>query len=241
LTTSQITHLPTVVFAYPVRREDDSSVGVKSFGINLLQTQTLFAGASMPEGAVISLIDRSGLVMARSTEPDRFIGTTADVPSADSGNAPAMTPRTDADGVERIFASAPIDRQGWTIGVGIPTSVVVAQLLPFWRRNVAIASIAVFGSLLWALWMSTQVSRQLRHLRAAAVRIANGDLSPPGRLRVGNLETAQLQDAFVAMAESLRAARAALDRQVEHEREIRKTVQAVERQVVSTSSTTVPA
>jgi two-component system NtrC family sensor kinase len=72
----------------------------------------------------------------------------------------------------------------------------------------------------------------LNALRAAAQRIAGGDLSPPRRMPAPNLEFGQLQDAFITMAANLRETRDALDRQVEQEREMREVLQSLQRQVV---------
>src|SRR5207302_11453056 len=69
-------------------------------------------------------------------------------------------------------------------------------------------------------------------VRDAVRRIADGDLSPPVRTAVPNLELAQLQDAFITMAANLREAHNALDRQVEQERKMRETLQSLQRQVV---------
>src|SRR5262245_43400204 len=66
----------------------------------------------------------------------------------------------------------------------------------------------------------------------AAQRIAGGDLSPPVAKPVPNLEMAEVQDAFITMAASLRDAHQALDRQIEQERKMRETLQSLQRQVV---------
>ena len=75
-------------------------------------------------------------------------------------------------------------------------------------------------------------ARDLKRLRNAAQRIADGDLSPPDEHPAPNLELAQLQDAFVTMAARLRDTRDALDRQFEQERKMRETLQSLQRQVV---------
>ena len=63
-------------------------------------------------------------------------------------------------------------------------------------------------------------------------RIADGDLSPPVRTPVPNLELAQLQNAFITMAANLRETQEKLDRQFEQERKVRETLQSLQRQVV---------
>src|SRR4029078_961762 len=83
-----------------------------------------------------------------------------------------------------------------------------------------------------SLWVSHHTSTGLDRIRAAAQRIAEGDLSAPARTQSPNLEIAGRQDDFITMAAKLRAARDALDRQVEEERKMRGMVQSLQRQVV---------
>ena len=229
-----VSHKPTVVLAYPVRAAGGSIVGVLDFGIDLSQLQTLFGSLPLAEGSVITLTDRRGLVLARSREADRFIGTTM---AAAAPTEPGATPRAsagkDIDGVDRLFASAVVGRGAWVMTVGIPRSVVEARLWPLWQRDLAISAIAVLVPLFFWLWMGGRLSRQLNHLRGAAQRIAQGDLSPPARVaEVLNRELGDLQDAFVSMAQNLAHTREALDRQVEQERKMRETLESLQRQVV---------
>src|SRR5207245_1058798 len=95
-----------------------------------------------------------------------------------------------------------------------------------------ILGVGIFGIFGLVLWLAHQLARQLDRLRSAVRRIAEGDLSPPARARVPNLELAQLQDAFITMANNLRDTRDALDRQIEQERKMSETLQSLQRQVV---------
>ena len=220
LTIGAVTHRPTVVMAFPV--EGDRSpqhagsrpavAGVIDFEINLPRLQSLFAGIPVPDGSVITLTDRRGLVLARSRDADRFIGTTMEVSPPDSpGAAPRMSAGADIDGVNRLFASATVGRGGWVMTVGIPGSAVEARLRPLWRRILIVVFIAVSISCLLSWWLGGRLSRQLNDLRAAAERIARGDLSPPVLAGPLNQELGALQDAFVTMAGNLRQTRETLE------------------------------
>jgi signal transduction histidine kinase len=242
LTIGPVTHTPTVVMAYPVAgdgspRQKGSGpavVGVIDFDIDLSGLEKLFAGIPLPDGSVITLTDRRGLVLARSRDADRFIATTLPVsPPAVPGAAPRTSAGTDVDGVDRLFASAFVDRGAWVMTVGIPASVVEARLRPLWRRILIVVAIAVSSSFLLSLWIGGRLSRQLKGLRAASDRIALGDLSPPAPVAGPlNQEMAALQDAFVGMADNLHQMRETLGRQVDQERQMRETLVSLQRQVV---------
>jgi C4-dicarboxylate-specific signal transduction histidine kinase len=233
LTIDAATQKPTVVMTYPVRVAGNSVVGVLDFGINLSRLHTLLAGIPLPEGSVITLTDRRGLILARSHDAERFIGTTLPGPRAEGTTRPTTLPVEDLDGVERLVAVAMLDRAGWMLSVGIPRSVVVARLWPLWRRTAAISVVGAASFLLLWLWTGRRLSRQLVELRDAAGRIAEGDLSsrPPDAGTL-NREIGALQTAFAAMSENLRQTRDRLDGQVEQERTLRETLESLQRQVV---------
>src|SRR3989441_11589791 len=114
----------------------------------------------------------------------------------------------------------------------MPTSVAAARIAPLWRRNLAIALSAIAAIMIVSLWFAHLLSGGLGRLRSSVRQIADGDLSPPSKSKVPNLELAQLQDGFITMAANLREAHQALDHQIEQERRMRETLQSLQRQVV---------
>jgi hypothetical protein len=63
----------------------------------------------------------ASLVLARSVDAERFIGTTVATPPADVASA-APTISVESDGVERISALASVRRGPWVLSVAIPRS-----------------------------------------------------------------------------------------------------------------------
>jgi len=232
LTSGVITGKPTVMLAYPVHAADSTVAGVLAFAIDLSRTQELFARIPLPEGSVITLTDSSSRVLARTVDPERYIGRFIERVPLPPGEVPAARLLPSMDGVERFFANTAIRHGNWLLSVGIPRSVAVARMVPLWRRNILISGVGLLLILFLSLWLANRLSGSLGGLRAAAQRIADGDLSPPQEQHVANLELAQFQDSFVKMAANLREAHGALDRQVEQERKMREMLQSLQRQVV---------
>jgi C4-dicarboxylate-specific signal transduction histidine kinase len=224
-----LTGRPTIGQAYPVLADDGAVVGVLALSLNLVQLQSVFENLALPHGTVVTLLDQRGRILARSPGGEKYIGRTIE---AGAILSPDVGLRSDIDGVERFVAVESVERGPWSLSVGIPRTVVADRLAPLWRRNLTISVAAVLAVLGLSLWISHHTSTGLEGIRAAAQRIADGDLSPPSQARAANLEIAELQDAFTTMAANLRAARDALDRQVEQERKMREMVQSLQRQVV---------
>jgi C4-dicarboxylate-specific signal transduction histidine kinase len=228
---SQFTGKPVVTLGYPVRAQDGTIAGALGLSLDLSRLQTAFAEVPLPQGSVITLLERSGLILARSVDGERFIGTTMTLPPVEAGGtSPTLT--ADADGVERIAALGLVQRGNWVLRVAIPRSVVSQSLRPLWRRNILIVGVYALALLALGLLIASQTARQVNRLRLAAERIADGNLSPPPKIPSPNREFSQLQDAFIQMAGNLRDTRDALDRQVEQERKLNETLHSLERQVV---------
>jgi C4-dicarboxylate-specific signal transduction histidine kinase len=222
---------PVVTLGYPVRAADSTVAGVLGLSIDLSRLQTVFAGVNLPAGSVITLVDSSGLVLARSVDAERYVGSTVTLPPPENDGAWPMF-ASDPDGIERISARESVPRGPWIVSVGIPRTVVRQSLLPLWRRNVVIISVSALVLLALGLLVASQTRLHVNRLRSAAEQIADGNLSPLARIPSPNREFSQLQDAFIRMARSLRETRDALDRQVEQERKMNETLHSLERQVV---------
>ena len=218
----------TVLLGYPVAGDNGKPVGVLAFSLELPQLETLLAKLPLPEGSVVVLADKNNLVMSRSVDSEKYIGSVLDVPR----NGPPTSFQLDADGVERFHGNAMIDRGPWLLSVAIPRTEVLRRLAPLWQRNLILLTVALASIFSLALLISWQTAIDLKRLQLAAGRIAAGDLSPPEQWRVPNREMSELQSSFVTMAANLREARETLDRQFAQERKMLEAVQSLQRQVV---------
>jgi C4-dicarboxylate-specific signal transduction histidine kinase len=221
---------PTSTLGYPVGRSANGVIAGLGLTINLSELQTVFSSIPLPEGSVVSVVDRTGRVLVRSRDSERFVGRMVEL--VDPANLPRTAQRVGPDGVQRFYGDAALHRAPWIVSVGIPRTTVAARLRPLYQRNLTMTLIAFSTSLLFVLWLAQVMSRQLNRLRAAVQRIADGDLSAPAAGAVPNRELAQLQNAFVTMAANLRDTRDALDRRVDQERKMNEVLQSLQRQVV---------
>ena len=233
LTNGVVTGKPTVILAYPVRREgNDAVAGVLGIGLDLAKLQTLFSDIPLPENSVVTMTDAQGRVLARSRDAERYIGKPTDANALPPGDVPRTQTLMGLDGIERFYGNAVLGRGPWLLSVGIPTTIAVARAAPMYRRDFVIASAMTLTLLFVALFAARSLSSGINRVREAVRRIADGDLSPPVRSRVPNRELAALQEAFITMAANLRETHQALDVQIEQERKMRETLQSLQRQVV---------
>jgi C4-dicarboxylate-specific signal transduction histidine kinase len=229
---SPITSKPTVLLGYPVKDERQAVVGVLGFAIDLARLQSVFSDVPLPEGSVVTVVDRDNLVIARSRDADAYIGKPAGTAPMTPNAPAAVSLRTDVDGVSRFSADVAVRASAWTLSAGIPRSVVLERLLPLWFRNMTIVGVTFLTVIGLGFVIAWQTSLHLNRLRSAAERMARGDLSPMNRVQTPNLEFGNLQDTFITMATNLRDARDALDRQMVQERRMNEELQSLQRQVV---------
>ena len=201
-------------------------------GVDARGAQAVLETVPLPDGSVITITDDHGTVLARSRDPERYVGK-----SVENGALPARTvPESQIlhglDGVERVFANTVYQRGPWLVSVGVPTSVAFERVLPIYRRNAAIAIALTVFTFLLQFFAVRRYSRAFSHLAAGSTRVAAGDFTTPKREPMPSLELDHLQTAFVEMVGKLREANAALASQVAEERRIREELELLQRQVI---------
>lgn len=231
--TGRISRRPTIILGYPVLDDRGDLAAVLGLGLRLDTLQEVFGSVPLPEGSVVTLTDRTSMILARSLDAERYIGTRVDPASfQEPASVPRVVVRTGVDGVERIFGNAVVERGPWLLSVGIPTSVAAARARASWRRSLLIVLIGIAAYVCVALVVARAVTRPLDKLEASARLIAQGDLTPPAQVDAPTLELARLQQSFIIMASHLREAREAIDRQLAMERQMRQALQSLQRQTV---------
>jgi signal transduction histidine kinase len=221
-----------VVLAYPVRDEMEQVVAALAFFLDLRTIQDSIGGIPVPNGSVVNVIDQGGRLLARSAEPERYVGQLlpVDLRPGDVERDPAE--RTGIDGVRRIYGEARVDDAPWLVSVGIPMSLARNRAASLWARSFAILAFGLAGWLIVAFGLSRRLANSLTHLETAAQRIGAGDFTPVERRPMPTREFAELQDAFAVMLRRFNDTRSALDGQMTEERRMREELQSLQRQVI---------
>jgi signal transduction histidine kinase len=223
-----------VVLAYPIVSDMNAVVGVLGLSVHLEALEKVLASIPLPPGSVVTLTDAQSVVVARSLEASQYVGRSI----APSGGArspydvPASVILTAADGVERVFGNAVVERGPWLASVGIPTSVAWSRTVPIYQLNfiIAIASTVFIVLMTWIFgrrWL-----KAFDHLDATAKRVSEGDLSPLETRPMPTAEMDRLQHTVSSMITNLQSARASIASQVDDERRMRQEVESLQQQVV---------
>jgi hypothetical protein len=191
---------------------------VLSGGMMLQRLQTLFAEAGLHEGWTAGIVDRQGIILARTLRPELYVGGYAQKTMVDVARGKQTTGLFDIvsrDGVDvkNSFRRAAVS--GWTATVAVPASVVNA---PLHRTALSMAAIGLALTLL-SLFLGSlvagRISRAVQQLGMASAAFASGHAVP-----LPTSMLTELQDVAQAMEASAERAkrREAMSREALRER-----------------------
>ena len=101
-----LTDKPTVMLGYPIRDARGTLAGALGLGIDLARLQTVFANIALPADSVVTVADRSGRILARSRDAEKYIGTSIAGKPIEPESMPRWLEGIDADGVHRIVGNS---------------------------------------------------------------------------------------------------------------------------------------
>ncbi len=150
-------------------------------GVMPRQLQRLFGQAGLREGWRAGIVDRTGVIVARSRESDAYVGHKAQKPMADMARgtkAAGLFDVVSRDGVEIKNSFQRSALTGWSVGVAVPASVVNA---PLWSTAIILAAVGIgftLISLLLGILVARRIARDVHRLGDAVVAYATGDVVP---------------------------------------------------------------
>ena len=200
---------PVLGIHVPVRR-DGQVIHVLALIVPASQLTTLLQERGLPDGWLASLLDREGIVAARSRNADRFIGQPA-LPflrAAIAQRPEGSLESTSLDGVPNFTVFARSPRTGYTTIVGVPRAQVSG---PLWTRLAWLsATVAVlFGlGLVLARYVSRRISSSIHALIEPAAALGRG--APPPMPAVHISEAVEVATAIERAAALLQERDAAL-------------------------------
>ncbi|HEX8138234.1 MAG TPA: ATP-binding protein [Pyrinomonadaceae bacterium] len=163
-------------------------------------------GITLPERALVTLLDQQHRIIYRSQTPGSALGldlSGVDKLSAiNDRNTAVVVANSSLDGVERVYGLARVGATGYVVMVGIPSEILYASA---WRQltgYAVVGLIVVFCTIVGALMIARSIIRPVRLLSFAAEQFGEGNFSaraPSG----GRDVISRLGTSFNAMAERL--------------------------------------
>ncbi|MBA3670548.1 MAG: response regulator, partial [Gemmatimonadaceae bacterium] len=179
--------------------------GVIAASSLLTQLRTVLIPVDLPSEAVVTLLDSTGRVLARTRDAERWVGRDISNLSATRATLAmrdGVLEVVGVDGVTRLSGFATATRVPWMVYVGIPSEVALRAVREQERRALALGIASLTLSLLLAWLLARGISRPVRALTADADAFASGDLSHR-TLAKADGEVGLLANSFNRMADAL--------------------------------------
>jgi diguanylate cyclase (GGDEF)-like protein/PAS domain S-box-containing protein len=219
---SMLTDQRVAIFGMPIVR-DGRVVGVVGASTWLQPLQALVTPAqSLPPATVVTLTDQRGIVLARSIDPDKWVGKDLMRRASVAFGLDVREGARDglsADGVERIAGFTTADQVGWQVYVGIPTEIALAPVMRRFYENLAVGGLLIVIGVLLAARVAESIASPLRHLSGDAAALARGDLSHRSGVQQGG-EIGLLAATLNRMADALEERTASAETSRERLRQI---------------------
>jgi len=208
---------PVVLLARGVADARGQLVAVATATVRLRQIErVLDPSRVLPADAVVTLLDADGVVVARSREPDKWIGRnmSSAFDRARFERAHGSSEVMGFDGVQRLSGYAVPTRAPWKVYIGIPTESALLEYTRHLRDTLVLGGGALLLGLLLAAVAASGITRRLRALADDAARLEAGTLDHRSAVR-GSDEVGVLGQALNRMAEGLEQRTRELTRRTE--------------------------
>ena len=182
----------------PVKR-DGAVIAYLAMGSFADTLQASIEDQKLPARWNVAIVDRKGTLVARRIRPQEFVGT----PVSDQLRGEIAKRREGSfegfrvDGVKVLTAYTPIAATGWTLSMSMPQAEIDAQIVSALNLTALITAILLVLAMLAALYVSTTISRPIRHLVHLAASVERGETirAPKGGLAETRMVATELQQA----------------------------------------------
>jgi two-component sensor histidine kinase len=202
---------PVVAIEVPVRGPDGRVI----FGMTLNPTPNAFIESrqvsSIP-AATITVYDRNGVIVSRSREHERYVGTKSrDHFLSYLRSEPEGVIQTEsADGAASLVAFTHVAPFGWAVSVDIPSALLTAGALGSVTPTLLVGALMLLCGMIAAAVVAKSITRPIAELQ----QIAN---APEQAVWPVNSTIAELQDVARALQDSF-------TRSQNHQRQLEKTI-----------------
>ena len=209
LTIGAVLKKPLIAVAVPVL--NGQTVAYTLTGVILpVQLQKTMTNHGVPADQIVVVFDRAGVIAARSRELERFLG---------KGIAPGLAQRlkevnegafeiVSLEGIPVLSVFSRSATSGWGAAIGIPVSVLTADLRHFMWLLMGVAGFLLATSLALAWWLGGRISNAVVQLVQPSLDLAHGKAVHVPRLAVK--EADELGQTLVMTSVALESANTAL-------------------------------
>ncbi|MBI3446803.1 MAG: GAF domain-containing protein [Magnetospirillum sp.] len=171
-----LTKRPLAALAIPVFR-DGRMIHVMTVSLDTEHLTPILNEEGYPESWAAAVFDRKGTIVARTWEPEKYVGLKAGpvfldaITSSTRGLIDAAT----LEGIHVLAAFSRSELYGWAVAVAVPKQILEAELRRTLWINLAAGAILLLLGLGLARWISRSITAPVQALIASAEAIGHGE------------------------------------------------------------------
>jgi diguanylate cyclase (GGDEF)-like protein len=203
-----LTGEPLIAMSVPVFHGREIVYSLNA-GLSPKRIAEILKRQAIPEQWVAAVLDGSGTIVARTRDPERFVGqkTTPElIERLNSVHGEGVINSRSREGIPAYAGFARSSVSNWTLVVGAPTAIVEAGLYKSITWLIASAAAAFAVGIWFAVRLSARVSSSIRGLVEPALSLGSAypvEHSPPTQLK----EAEAVAQAIVYAGHMLKATR----------------------------------
>lgn len=158
LFTGAVSRVPVIALGVPVVRGDEVIYSL-NVGLSPERIGNVLGRRGLPEGWVAAVLDRSGTIIARTRDAERYVGQKA-VPTlarAVQMESEGSLESTTKEGTPVYTAFSRSTLTGWTIAAGAPMTLVTTDLY----RSIAWLALGTLTAFSLGLWLALRLANRL--------------------------------------------------------------------------------
>jgi PAS domain S-box-containing protein len=168
------------VLTQPLTDDAGAVAGILALSLDLRSLQDRLFDA-LPEGNLVAVLDRRGVYLMRSADPDRWIGKP--LPETQAARVASRTAgesfeTVGVDGVARIYATALVPGAGWRVFAASPLDVVQAPHRERLVRSAGIGFATILVVIVLAYGIGAAIAGPIGDLARAAQALRGGQGLP---------------------------------------------------------------
>jgi two-component system cell cycle sensor histidine kinase/response regulator CckA len=203
--TGRVTGAASIGIGRAILDRNGRPQGVVAASTMLAHIERLLVPGSLPESAVVTLLDERGVVLARTEDGKAWVGR--DISELSStritlAERQGVREVDGIDGVERLAAFATASKVPWHVFVGVRKSTALAAVHAQERDALILGLASLIVSLGIAWIIAQRIAKPVTALIADANAFASGDLAHRSLVEADG-EPGQLADTFNRMAGAL--------------------------------------
>jgi PAS domain S-box-containing protein len=194
---------PALATTVPVMRDGDIVYGLSIVTVPANFT-TLLREQGLPEEWYAVIVDRSGTIISRNSDPDKFVGrrVSAELLRVLSRSDQGWSARQTSDGLKLYSAHARSTLTGWSVAIEAPQAVMDAALTRSIRIIGVGAAVLLFVALGTALLLGRRISTPISMLARSAEAIQRGE---PVEIKASDVkEISELHSAVLTAGKATR-------------------------------------